>query len=41
MLYPEAKIQIVEKIIMATVPTYNEPKDILEKIIKDADMDNL
>jgi hypothetical protein len=26
---------------MATVPTYNEPKDILEKIIKDADMDNL
>ena len=41
MLYPEDKIGIIERVIMATTPTYIEPKDILEKIIKDADMDNL
>ena len=41
MLYPTDKIEIIERIIMATIPTYKEPKDILEKIIKDADLDYL
>ncbi len=41
MLYPEEKIKIIERIIMATIPTYSEPKDILEEIIKDADLDYL
>lgn len=41
MLYPENKITIIERIIMATIPKYNKPKDILEKIIKDADLDSL
>lgn len=39
-LYNEEKIQIIEDIILATIPSY-EPKNLLEKIIKDADMDNL
>ncbi len=41
MLYPEEKIKTIERIIMATVPSYKKPKDILEKIIKDADLDYL
>ena len=40
MLYWEDKIQIIEKIILATSPSV-EPKNLLERIIKDADMDNL
>lgn len=41
MLYPEDKIKIIERIILATDPDYQEPKDIYEAIIKDADIDNL
>lgn len=41
MLYPEDKIKEIERLIMATTASYNHPKDILEKIIKDADTDNL
>lgn len=41
MLYPEEKIAIIERLILATDPNYTTPKDILEKIIKDADLDNL
>lgn len=40
-LYPEDKIKIVERLILSTDPEYKNPKDIYEKIIKDADMDNL
>ena len=40
-LYSEEKIKIIEKLILATDPSYKTPKNILEKIIKDADMDNL
>jgi len=39
-LYPEEKIKIIEELILATNPK-TEPKNILEKIIKDADLDNL
>lgn len=39
-LYPQEKIQMVEKLIIATTYT-REPKDHLESIIKDADTDNL
>ncbi len=39
-LYKEEKIKIIEDIILATIPP-REPKNLLEKIIKDADMDNL
>lgn len=38
--YPENKIQIIENLILATSPS-QEPKTLLEQIIKDADMDNL
>jgi len=41
MLYPEKNIEIIERIIMATMPSYKKPKDILEEIIKDADLDYL
>lgn len=41
MLYPEEKIKIIERIILATDPDYQEPEDIYEAIIKDADIDNL
>jgi len=41
MLYPNEKIQEVERIILATDPDYKEPQDIFEAIIKDADIDNL
>ena len=40
-LYPEDKIKIIEELILATRPKYNTPKNILEKVIKDADLDNL
>ncbi|MDP2090235.1 MAG: HD domain-containing protein [Candidatus Gracilibacteria bacterium] len=40
-LYPEDKIKIIERIILATKPSYRNPVDIYEKIIKDADLDNL
>lgn len=39
--YPEDKIKKIEEIILATDPDYKNPKNIYEKIIKDADMDNL
>lgn len=39
-LYPEDKIKIIQEIILATTPSV-KPKNLLEKIIKDADMDNL
>jgi HD superfamily phosphodiesterase len=40
-LYPNDKIKLIEKIILATDIDYTEPKNIYEKIIKDADLDNL
>jgi len=40
-LYPEEKIKIIENIILATRPDYRITKNIYEKIIKDADLDNL
>lgn len=40
-LYDDKKIEIIEKLILATRPDYKEPKNILEEIIKDADLDNL
>jgi len=39
-LYPEEKIRRIQELIMATDPEV-EPQNLLEKIIKDADMDNL
>ena len=39
-LYPNEKIHIIQNIILATTPK-NQPSNLLEKIIKDADMDNL
>jgi predicted metal-dependent HD superfamily phosphohydrolase len=39
-LYPIEKIKIVEQLILATSPKV-EPKNKLEEIIKDADLDNL
>lgn len=39
-LYPQDKIDIIEKIILVTDPK-KTPNTLLEKIIKDADMDNL
>lgn len=39
-LYPKEKIEMIQKIILATDPR-KKPKNILEEIIKDADMDNL
>ena len=40
-LYPESRIKTVYRLIKATDPDYKTPIDILEKIIKDADLDNL
>jgi hypothetical protein len=40
MLYPEEKIEKIEKIILATRVSHN-PTNIYEEIIKDADLDNL
>lgn len=39
-LYPQDKIEIIENIILAT-QVWKNPKNLLEEIIKDADMDNL
>lgn len=39
--YPEDKIKIIEELILATDPNYKTPKNILEKVIKDSDLDNL
>ena len=39
--YSEQKIEQVERLIIATDPDYSEPKNILEQIIKDADLNNL
>ena len=40
-LYSPKKIKIIERLILATDPDYKKPIDIYEKIIRDADMDNL
>lgn len=40
-LYPIEKRNNVERLIQATDPNYVEPKNIMEKIIKDSDLDNL
>jgi len=40
LLYPEERIKIIESLILATSPKV-KPKTLLEKIIKDADLDNL
>ena len=40
-LYDKEKIKLIENIILATSPNYKNPTNIYEKIIKDADMDNL
>jgi predicted metal-dependent HD superfamily phosphohydrolase len=39
--YDTHKIEKIVALIMATDPDYKNPKNILEKIIKDADLDNL
>ena len=39
--YDKNKIKLIEQIILATDPDYTNPKNIYEKIIKDADIDNL
>lgn len=41
MMYDRDKIDLIEQIILATDPDYKTPKNIYEKIIKDADLDNL
>lgn len=41
LLYPNKKIEIIRRLILATDSNYKNPTDIYEKIIKDADMDNL
>ena len=41
LLYPNKKIEIIRRLILATDSDYKNPTDIYEKIIKDADMDNL
>lgn len=38
--YPHDKLEIVNKLILATMP-YFQPNNILESIIKDSDMDNV
>ena len=40
-IYPKEKVKIIRNLILATSPKYKNPKNILEKIIKDSDMDNL
>ena len=39
-LYPEDKIALIERLIIATIPS-RPAQDLLESIIKDADTDNL
>lgn len=40
MLYDRDKIKLIENIILATAPSYKNPKNIYEQIIIDADLDN-
>lgn len=40
-IYPEDKIKIIENIIIATDPNKKITNNIYEKIVKDADLDNL
>lgn len=40
-MYSAWKIETIKRLILATDPDYKKPQDIYEKIIKDADMDNL
>lgn len=40
-LYPKEKRDNVELLIQATDPNYTTPRNIMEKIIKDSDLDNL
>ena len=40
-MYDRERISQIEEIILATDPDYKTPKNIYEKIIKDADLDNL
>ena len=40
-MYTDTKINSIIQLILATDPWYKSPKNILEKIIKDADVDNL
>lgn len=37
--HPEERIVRIEELILATIP-FTPPKNILEKIIQDADLDN-
>lgn len=39
--YEKEKIAEIEKLIHATDPNYNSPETIMERIIKDSDLDNL
>ncbi len=39
-LYPEDKIEKITELILATIPS-RKPNNLLEQIIKDADLDNL
>lgn len=39
--YEKEKIAEIEKLIHATDPNYNSPQTIMERIIKDSDLDNL
>lgn len=40
MLYDREKIKLIEEIILATAPSYKNPKNIYEQIIIDSDLDN-
>lgn len=40
MIYDRDKIDSIEKLILATKPSYKKPKNILEQIIMDSDLDN-
>ncbi|MFZ5341021.1 MAG: hypothetical protein ACOZBL_00115 [Patescibacteria group bacterium] len=40
MNFPEEKIYTIKQIILATIP-FRKPSNLLEQIIKDADLDNL
>ena len=40
-LYSKKNIKKIKRLILATKPSYKTPVDLLEKIIKDADLDNL
>lgn len=39
--YSKENIKKIEQLILATDPNYTEPKNIMERIIKDSDLDNL